>query len=186
MKKNKTLRETLEKLSGKQVKIGAKGGSGFYYCSLVHADTLKEELHECNKWVIKTDKKTKANLEERFANLDKIYKERITAVKKASEENPEIDLKKSIQDLKNACEREKVSIPKRIAKLEELCTTHIIDREVVEKYPSILPEEKGCTIVLVKGLEHSKYWTLEEYADEQAKKQKEKDKKTWVEMSIGI
>ena len=186
MKKNKTLRETLEKLSGKQVKIGAKGGSGFYYCSSVHTDTLKEELHECNKWVIKTDKTMKDGLEKRFANLDKIYKERISAVKKASKENPEIDLKKSIQDLKNACEREKVSIPKRIAKLEELCTTHILDREVVEKYPSILPEEKGCTIILVKGLEHGKYWTLEEYADEQEKKQKEKDKKTWVEMNIGI
>lgn len=186
MKKNKTLREVLEKLDGKQVKIGAKGGSGFYYCSLVHTDTLKEELHECNKWVIKIDKKMKANLEVRFANLDKIYNERIIAIKKTSKKNPKIDLEKSIQDLKNACEREKVSIPKRIAKLEELCTTHILDREVIEKYPSILQEEKGCTIILVKGLEHGKYWTLKEYADEQEKKQKEKDKKTWVEMNIGI
>lgn len=158
---SKTLRTLLKerKYQNCNVKIGSKGGSGFWYCgkaSQYHSTPLINMERES---LIRQSKNTLALLNRRLKNLDRIYDDIIENAK--ARETKDFD--KYLFKLLKKKNSEKSSLPKKIASVEYDIATHLLDRPVLEVSKGISPDENPSFIIYVKGNENGDYWTVKEY-----------------------
>lgn len=141
------------------VKIGSKQGSSFFYCGkgCEAVAALEKTITQSMR---KQMNKAKKNSETRLANLDELYEERFTkTLQERKIKNPDL----YYQNLMATKERERVSLPKKIADYDYCIRTHLLDRPVLEIVDGISPDEKPCKIIYIKGRERGAYWTIEEY-----------------------
>ena len=141
------------------VKIGSKGGSGFWYCSKASQYHSTPLINMERESLIRQSKNTLALLNRRLKNLDKIYDDIIEKAK--ARETKDFD--KYLLKLLKKKNSEKSSLPKKIASVEYDIATHLLDRPVMEIVEGISPDEKPCFIIYVKGNENGDYWTIKEY-----------------------
>ena len=156
----KTLIELLEdkKYQKSNIKVGSKGGNGFWYCGKGNFTYSLPEIKKAREKLLRQSKGTLYQLKYRLKNLDKLYEETLNKVKKKvknlEEYKKKLDIKK---------ERERLSLPKKIASIEYDIATRLLDREVREIVYGISPDEAPCWIIYVKGNEKGAYWTISEY-----------------------
>jgi len=141
------------------VKIGSKGGSGFWYCSQASQYHSIPLINMERESLIRQSKNTLALLNRRLKNLDKIYDDIIENAKAREIK----DFDKYLFKLLKKKNSEKSSLPKKIASVEYDIATHLLNRPVMEIVEGISPDEKPCWIVYVKGNENGDYWTVKEY-----------------------
>lgn len=142
----------------KNVKIGAKGGSGFIYCGkpgLIDFDYLNDQMRERNQSAL-------ISASHRYSSIKQKKVSTSTYIAECEKKNAPISFEGYMKYLQQYFAQIKTAIDgveranKRIADYEPLET-----REVVEKYKSIT--EPSTTIVLFDGTEQGSAWTTEEY-----------------------
>lgn len=141
------------------VKIGSKGGSGFWYCGKGELTFSLPAISQANVTTHKQTLKALLALQNRLDNLDLVYQEIYQKAKKKGIKNE----KQYLEQLRIRQERERVSLPKKIASLTYDASIMLIDRPVREVVYGISPDEKPCWIIYVKGNEKGNYWTIAEY-----------------------
>ena len=151
------------------VKIGSKGGSGFWYCSKADQFHSTPLINTERELLIRQSKNTLALLNRRLKNLDKIYDDIIEKAKARKTK----DFDKYLFKLLKKKNSEKSSLPKKIASVEYDIATHLLDRPVMEIVEGISPDEKPCYIIYVKGMERGQYWTIKEYLNKRKKDDEE-------------
>ena len=185
------LQELLVELEhdGYMVKVGAKKGAGFFYCDKITNKTYKEIEKISARYLsnLKAELKVKKEL---WANFDKYWKERLknilkikdekywqkildeTPKDKQEEKRKHLELK--LKDLprilaqnKRDKERMRINVPKRSAQLEKEIPqfTPILQRNVVEVYKGISPDEPKTKIIIIKGKENGDFSSIIEYQD---------------------
>ncbi len=160
-----TVKEVLATLSG-NVKIGS--GVNFIYCGEIIdlTDLFKQEEE---KSIVRINSGIEAYTNYATNNTDLIetLKSDIESIKRVSSDilddiKKEEIIKGKLSAIKKA-EKDGRGYRRNLAELREeqanFCP--IYDREVLETYASIL--EPNTTIVIFKGREMGKYWTIEEY-----------------------
>lgn len=156
----KTLIELLEdkKYQKANIKVGSKSGSSFWYCGKGSVACSIPDIKKMNGRLLKQSKGTLYQLIYRQEHLDELYEEIFNKAKKKVKDIEEYKRKLEIKK-----ERERLSLPKRIASVEYDIATPLLNREVREIVYGISPDESPCWIIYVKGNEKGFYWTIEEY-----------------------
>lgn len=187
-----TLLDTLNQLMAKgvpTVKIRSKGGSSYFY-----ADTLDNNIFETIEKIsdnyIANYRNTLREKRKQFNNLDAHYENIIEKEKKVRDplwvsmqlaKLPENErksaknkytkrannLEKRIASFERKREELRVSLPIKIAQLDNLVKTFtpLLTREVYEVYDTILTYEEGNKNITIYGLENGQFWTIQEYRD---------------------
>ncbi len=141
-----TVEETLKKYEGRNVKIGAKNGSGFIYCGVV-----RDGLYD---W-LKT--KTEAQLE-RIDQLRGMWEYRL--------KDPEGYMLELGVYYPDDAQRHNIMgyAERQFRKYDKMLKNfkNINSSEVLEEYKSILPEERGTMIIIFDGVARGTFWTIEE------------------------
>lgn len=171
MKKIKTLRDLLEepKYRKVNVKIGSIKGSSFWYCGKGDKLFALPEIQKARKKTLAQNQHQKARLLDRLKNLDEYYELAIAKQLKKGAKNPQVYVEK----MNKKKERERLSLPKLIALVQEDIDIHLLDRPVKAIYDGVSPDEKPCYIIYVKGMERGQYWTIKEYLAKRKKDDEE-------------
>lgn len=158
----KTLSELLtedKRYTKVNVKIGSRNGSSFWYCGKGNPIYSIPAIRNARTNLLRQSKGILCQLEYRLKNLDKIYQETLINSRKRKMKNRE-DYEKKLEIKK---QREKITLPKKIASVQNDIDTHLLDRQVMEVVNGLSPDEKPCLIIYVKGNEKGAYWTIAEY-----------------------
>ena len=159
------LKEFLENIDG-NVKLGS--GVNFIYCGEIKdlTDLFKQEEEKSLTRIIDSIERY-TNHVTNNAELIETLKSDIESIKRVSSDilddvKKEDIIKAKLKAIKKA-ERDGRDYQRKLSSLKEeqadFCP--IYDREVLETYASIL--EPNTTIVIFKGREVGKYWTIKEY-----------------------
>ena len=161
------VRELLNKIKGRNIKIGSK--SGFVYCHIVDDETIEtleaisyeykkkfeEQLKDVKHYLLVFDDFWKNELRKRLEPLliangkipDKLKRE----IKKEWEEDRDRSYKEALN--------KKETLSEYLDKWKSF-----VERDVDSYYDSIdIQEPKGTIIIIVKGLENGMFWTTNEY-----------------------
>ena len=163
------LKNCLKDYKGKCVKIHAEQGSNFVYCDKVSSKTEKELIDISVNYLAWLKRKlTKAQYT--LKNIDLIYDNKISKQKEKAKVS--VRIRKKLNDYIAKMEKKKakqlVLLPTVIMSLRKQVSlyTPLTERNVVDIYPSISPDEMENTyIIVIRGHEQGKYWTIKEYQD---------------------
>lgn len=156
----KTLNDLLQdkKYQKANIKVGSKSGSSFWYCGKGNLAYSLPEINKAREKLLRQSKGMLFQLQYRQKHLDKIYDETLKKAKKKVKDFEEYKKKLEVKK-----ERERLSLPKKIASVEYDIATTLLDRPVQEVVYGISPDETPCWIIYVKGNEKGAYWTIAEY-----------------------
>ena len=175
-----TVEEYIRNTKAPYIKLGAKDGNSFIYCG-TPKDFIEFAADFTENEPIRLEENFKKLTHElkRFpAAYKRLMKRNYLAFKKDKIYPPkEIDKKSDISKYKNAQEyvhylvltreMDHKKLVVRFNRAEKALKVYkpIMEREIVETYPSILTNKYGYKdeIVVMTGLEIGKYWDLDEY-----------------------
>lgn len=140
------------------IKIGSKSGSSLWYCG--KCKNFEKDLDKIRRKLLAQSKGTLYQLQFRQKHLDRLYEQ---LYKETIKKGKIKDTEKYYNNLMVKKERERLSLPKRIASIEYDIATPLLDRPVLEVVKGISPDEAPCWVVQVKGNERGCYWTIKEY-----------------------
>lgn len=161
----KTLREYLRE-SNNNVKIGAKGG--FFWCGLPNEETSQVIGALSDKY--KAEYKKKLDDVKRYLeNFDKFWdnelRRRGTIAINQQRDTPEL-----MELIRKDWEIDKKRYKSEALDKKGFLTTYVkgwkdlLDREIIDHYPSIdITEPNGTEIIIISGEEKGNYWTTKEY-----------------------
>lgn len=159
-----TLKEQLDLIKGKDVKIGFR--VSFIYCE-INDDNIENVLNELSENEFKKNKNELKKAKNYLNNFDMFWKNKIcNAKKKFIKDNPYADRKQIKTFLNKLEENKKIDLQKsqdRVLNLSSIIKNWIpfINREVLEVYNSIV--DKETIIIHCEGQEFGAFWDKEEY-----------------------
>lgn len=172
-----TLREVLPRYS--QVRIGTQKGSGFLYCGPADEEALtqisrgehaKARMMMADLMETLTDLPPRARTGLQQCVLSEISQIRSMTVKEiASGKEAKLEGKAFSDDVARTMKKYIGTVQKTVKEVlrcaERLTPwIDILDRKVIEAYPSVA--EEGVHIIIVAGVEYGRYWTVAEYVGE--------------------
>lgn len=163
---SKTLKTYLSNCpKGQVIKLGSASGSSFTYCGEVKRPEIYETISNISSY---NRKKLLAQRDKAIYNLehiDEIFEKRETKLRIRYKKN-KTTLEVKLDKLSKEKERKLIYLPKKIERLEKQIKEWkpFLERKVVDEYDSISPDENGVRIIIIKGYEAGKYWTVKEYA----------------------
>ena len=163
------VRELLNKINGRNIKIGSK--SGFVYCHTVDDETIEtleaisydykkkfeEQLKDVKHYLLVFDDFWKTELRKRSEPLLKsdIPSDKLEELKNEIKKEWEEDKARSHKEALN----KKATLKEYLEKWKSF-----VERDVDSYYDSVdVQEPKGTIIIIVRGLENGAYWTTNEY-----------------------
>ena len=162
------LRNCLKDYKGQLVKIGSKGGISFWFCDKVNTN-INKHIQDISDNYHNQLKRASKNKKYRLAHLEEIYEGKINKFNNKIK-NP----KKRQEYLEKATKRKNKELellPKQIMSIggQLKSWTDLLERKVVDVYKGISPDETDTMVIMIRGQEKGKYWTIKEYQDRDKK-----------------
>lgn len=176
---SRTLLSVLSQLTHKRglsIKVGSKGGNGFWYCHLANSTTIRDINEEYLKIRKREHNYLLRNIDI-LNNLDEYYEKKITTWLNNKKNKKKTKAKRDewVAKQLKLKESDRKRLPTYIKQLEYDTTHPFLEREIVEMVDGVSPDEPNTKVIYIKGYERGSYWTLKEYTKAHLPKELQRD-----------